>query len=87
MSAQMVFKAKNERLKQAFAKRAKKDGVPMSTILNYMMEEYVDGKVVFGITRYDDLDFRELSEDEITPAMRARIEESRNKPFSSFINL
>ena len=87
MSSQIVFKAKSERLKEQFAKRAKQDGVPMSTILNAMMEEYVSGKIAFGITHFDDLNFRELREEEITDAMRLRIEESKKKPLSAFTNI
>lgn len=87
MSSQIVFKAKNERLKQQFAKRAKQEGVPMSTILNAMMEEYVSGRIAFGITHFDDLDFRELSQDEITDEMRIKAEIVRNAPLSSFTNI
>jgi hypothetical protein len=87
MSSQIVFKAKSERLKEQFAKRAKQEGVPMSTVLNAMMEEYVSGRIAFGITHFDDLDFHELSEDEITDEMRMRIEESKKKPLSAFTNI
>lgn len=87
MSSQIVFKAKSEHLKEQFSKRAKKDGIPMSTILNAMMEEYVSWRIAFGITHTDDLDFRELREDEVTDAMRLRIEESKKKPLSAFTNI
>lgn len=87
MSSQIVFKAKSERLKEQFAKRAKQEGVPMSTVLNAMMEEYVSGRIAFGIIHINDLDFRELSEDEVTDEMRMRIEEVNKKPLSAFSNI
>ena len=59
----------------------------MSTILNAMMEEYVSGRIAFGITHFDDLDFRELSEDEVTDEMHMRIQESKKKPLYAFTNI
>jgi len=37
--------------------------------------------------RYRQLDFRQLSEDEITPAIKAKLELVRNAPDSDFVNL
>lgn len=88
MSTQIVFKAKNKSLKEKFASRAKADGVPMSTILNYMMEEYITGKISFGLLHtMEEVDFHELSSQEISSDVQQKVTASHQKPLSNFVNI
>lgn len=80
MSAQIVFRAKNESLKKKFSQIAKQNGIPMSTIFNMVMEWYISGQFKFWLITPNQSDLHELDYSEVTPEMQKAIAKAKKTP-------